>query len=435
MKPRTKLQHRVTELSECLPDITIDQEKWVHRVCFSHEAYANKSSAFCLDCGETFSLDLIKLKRATCPSCNTKLKVKFTQKRTKDQVNYFAIAEIVEEFQVIRNFEVFAYHKKGETARYMLHEIIQYWVQDDGKMTMIGRNHNTQGYCDSWGGDWSIRKEGGYYNRKKYEVYPRFYHPDSRFKKEYSKYGINYRMRGLTFMEAIKVLPYNSHAETLLKAKQFSLFSKGDSYQITKHWPSIKICLRNKYTVKDAGIWMDYLDLLRFFNKDIRNAKFVCPKNLKREHDRYVEKKRIIQRRQEAEKKRQNIEKAQKEFEKKIRDFIGLQFSDGNITVKVLETVQEFMEESDTLKHCLFTNEYYAREDSLILSARINSKPIETIEVSLSKLKVLQSRGLQNNPTDHHDQIVSLVESNIDKIARIARPKRKKQKRQLATAV
>lgn len=299
MKPRTKLEHRVTDLSQYIFSITKEQEAWARQTCFSHEAYANKTSAFCLDCGDTFSLELISRKRVTCPSCGTKLKVKDTQKRTKDQVNYFAIAEIVEEFQVIRNFEVFAYHKKGEPARYMLHEILQYWIQEDGKTTMIGKCHNMQGYCDSWGGDWSIRKEGGYYNRSKYDIYPSLYHPDSNFKKEYSKYGINHNLKGLMFIEAIRVLPHNPHAETLLKAKQYSLLGQKDSYQITRHWPSIKICLRNKYKVKDAGMWMDYLDLLRYFNRDIRNAKFVCPKNLKKEHDRLVKKKREIQRKEE----------------------------------------------------------------------------------------------------------------------------------------
>lgn len=93
-----------------------------------------------------------------------------------------------------------------------------------------------------------------------------------------------------------------------------------------------------------------------------------------------------------------------------------------------METVQEFMEEGDALKHCLFANDYHAKSDSLILSARINSKPIETIEVSLSKMKVVQSRGMQNNPTKQHDQIVALVESNMDKISRIIKPKRQLQK-------
>jgi hypothetical protein len=49
--------------------------------------------------------------------------------------------------------------------------------------------------------------------------------------------------------------------------------------------------MRNGYKVDDASIWRDYLNLLDFFGKDIHSAKYVCPADLKTEHDRYVKKK------------------------------------------------------------------------------------------------------------------------------------------------
>ena len=45
------------------------------------------------------------------------------------------------------------------------------------------------------------------------------------------------------------------------------------------------------------------------------------------------------------------------------------------------------------MQHCVFTNEYYLKADSLILSATIDGKRIETIEVSLKRMEVVQSRG------------------------------------------
>ena len=50
--------------------------------------------------------------------------------------------------------------------------------------------------------------------------------------------------------------------------------------------------------------------------------------------------------------------------------------------------------------------------DSLILSATIDGKRIETIEVSLKTLKVVQSRGVCNSNTEYHDRIIRLVEDN-----------------------
>ena len=64
--------------------------------------------------------------------------------------------------------------------------------------------------------------------------------------------------------------------------------------------------------------------------------------------------------------------------------------------------------------HCV--GGYYSKADSLILSACIDGKRIETIEVSISQLKVIQSRGVCNNNTKHHDRIIQLVEQNISLI-------------------
>ncbi len=61
--------------------------------------------------------------------------------------------------------------------------------------------------------------------------------------------------------------------------------------------------------------------------------------------------------------------------------------------------------------HCV--SGYHSKVDSLILSACIDGKRIETIEVSLSQLKVIQSRGVCNRNTKYHNRIVHLVNQNI----------------------
>ena len=57
--------------------------------------------------------------------------------------------------------------------------------------------------------------------------------------------------------------------------------------------------------------------------------------------------------------------------------------SDGEICIKVLDSVEAIRQEGEAMHHCVFTNEYYLKADSLILSATIDGKRIETIEVSL----------------------------------------------------
>ena len=70
------------------------------------------------------------------------------------------------------------------------------------------------------------------------------------------------------------------------------------------------------------------------------------------------------------------------------------------------------MEEGRAMHHCVFNGEYYLKENSLILSATIDGKRIETIEISLKTLKVVQSRGVCNKNTEYHDQIINLVNKN-----------------------
>ena len=128
------------------------------------------------------------------------------------------------------------------------------------------------------------------------------------------------------------------------------------------------------------------------------------------------------QRDKEAEaRRRQKASENEARFQALKAPFFGIAFTDGVIQVKVLESVQEYLEEGKVLHHCVFTNEYYLKKQSLILSARIDGKRIETIEVSLETMKVIQCRGLQNKNTEYHDRIIDLVNRNISQIqSRIA---------------
>jgi len=415
MKPRTKLEHRVTRLSELILPITKKQIKYASTNYLDHLGYANKSRAFCLDCGEEFDLEIIHRKRVVCPTCNTKLKIENTRKYTHFQREYFAIADVVEEFQVLRYFEITSNHRINEIATIVCREILQHWIDPNLKLTMIGMNHHTQGYCDSWTGGWEIRKAPrSYYSHSKYDVYVDYYHPDSVFKADYAKYGIDYRLNGITFLEAVRLIPNDSKAETLLKAKQYSLLShfERNSGSVYTYWSSIKICFRNKYKVKDASMWIDYLDLLRHFGKDLRNAKYVCPKNLRKEHNRLVKKKREAKRKRDIELQRERVKIAQKKYAKSKMQFIGLKFKDGNLEIRFINTVEEVMKEGDILKHCVFVNNYHEK-DTLLFSVLADGNNVATAEVDPFKLKIIQVRGYSNSVTEYDPKIKKILNKNM----------------------
>jgi hypothetical protein len=166
------------------------------------------------------------------------------------------------------------------------------------------------------------------------------------------------------------------------------------------------------------------MNLLDFFGKDLHNAKYVCPVDLTAEHDRYVKKKREWDKKQQEEQARTKALEDEALFRELKSKFFGIQFTDGLIQVRTLESVEEIMREGDTMHHCVFASEYHLKPDSLILSACIEDKRIETVELSLSKMKVVQSRGICNKNTEYHDRIINLVEQNIRLFQKQKRKKR-----------
>ena len=71
------------------------------------------------------------------------------------------------------------------------------------------------------------------------------------------------------------------------------------------------------------------------------------------------------------------------------------------------------------MHHCVFSNEYFKKKDSLILSARIGSKRIETVEVNLKSFQIVQSRAVCNGTSEYHDRIIRLVEKNMSLIKKL----------------
>ncbi|MEG0456311.1 MAG: hypothetical protein RR559_13390, partial [Bacteroides sp.] len=226
MKPRTKLQCQVMELSSYLPSIKNKMLEWAKIECLEHKGYATKSRVICMDCGERFSPELVSRKRGACPHCGAKLKIEQSRCSTDKQHVYVAIADTYGEFQILRNFEIWAYYKSGTLPRYFIHEVLQHWIRTDGKNTVVALNHTVNWYCDSWNGNMEIRSEyrRSYYSSNvRYDIYPRKLHPDSEFLFELSRYGIDHRLQGVTPLEAIQSIPKNPKMETLVKARRYEL--------------------------------------------------------------------------------------------------------------------------------------------------------------------------------------------------------------------
>lgn len=212
--------------------------------------------------------------------------------------------------------------------------------------------------------------------------------------------------------------------EILLKNRQFSLLKHwfGRGGYIRQTW-AIKICNRNHYIVKDASLWTDYLDLLDYFHLDTHNAHYVCPKNLKDEHDRLLKRKEKLEaerrRRMLEEKKLEDMEKMKRnihKFNEHIRPFLGMEIRDNDLVIRPLENISQFYAEGKAMHHCVYRLEYYNRPECLILSARVGGERMETLEVSLNTFEIIQSRAVCNGTSEYHDRIIRLMKDNMWKI-------------------
>ena len=385
-KERTRKEH-ILKLSKKLSKVTDKQKEWVERNCVNYYAYYYSDKCTCLNCSEKFDFNN-KKDTVVCPNCKKKLILKETRWRTYKGNGYFAIAQTMDTFQIIRNFKIHYWFKINKEPKIVITEVLQHWIDDSGEREVYALKHYANFYMDSWKGDFQFRNKK---NERLYDIYPKTYYPYSTFKQQYRKIGIDKDLKGLTFLEAIKVIPDNPKAETLLKAKYYAFLYEFNWFKrdIDKYWSTIKIAIRNQYHIRNVQTYFDYLGFLKEFNKDLLIAKYVCPSNLSAEHKRYVRKstERRIKKMNELE--RMAIIKADdKYYQEKIKKFMGFIVEDNEFVIRVFGSVEEIANEGKKLRHCVFLSDYHKKDKSLLLSARLKNRidePLETIEIPLPK--------------------------------------------------
>ena len=416
MKPRNKFEQAVLAQSKYLRPITKVQRQWAFRESIEHYAYRlPKGNTTCMDCGHSWQM-IEPTEHCTCPQCGAGLEVITTRARKLKQRQYFTVLTTSGRYQVLRMYLLIAGMEKGYQASSSVMEIGQYWWDECGRQSIVAVQRTMGHYIDSF----------AYYSpmaiRRDNEAY-RFVArcplcPKVKLSDTLKRNGFEGKYYGIAPSSLIPALLTDSRAETLLKAGHTEhlryFLSRARNWDA--YWPAYKITLRRGYDITDIALWCDYVDMLRRLGKDTHNAHYVCPEDLQQAHDEVHRKLRARQEREQEEHKRQKAQEDEARFQKLKAPFFGITFTDGTIQVRVLESVQEYIEEGQALHHCVFTNEYHLKEKSLILSARIEGKRVETIEVSLETMQVIQCRGLQNKSTEYHDRIIDLVHRNIKQI-------------------
>lgn len=398
MRPKTLREKHIVELNGRLRPLTTPQMNWALDSTINHYGYRLKSGmCTCMKCGHEWLETRNGM--CLCPECGTRIEIKDTKDRVIRDKSYFNVITTIEGYQVIRMFLMIVEMRKGMKAKPAFLEIGSYWIDCKGNTTVVGLQRTLGHYIDSFafGSPLEIRRDNEAFQRISDEwVYPRINVTDT-IKRNGFK-GSCHHIHPVTLFQELLT---NPKAETLMKSNEIELlrylcYRPTNKADIEDYWNSIKIAKRNGYKVNNSQMWIDYIKMLERCGRDIQSPKYICPANIQEEHDRYVRKVHTLE---DKRKRAEDIRKAQEReasFKEQKEKFFGIRINDGEIEVKVLESVEEYRQEAESQHICLFSAAYDQREDSLIFSARINGRIIETIEVDLKTLKVVQSRGVCN---------------------------------------
>ena len=166
--------------------------------------------------------------------------------------------------------------EKGCKAHPYALEIGQYWWNDKGKQTLVAIQRILGRYMDTFSfvSPMAIRGDNEVYRHiATFDTYPRYSVIDT-----LQRNGFRSDLQDIKSAKLIPALLTDPKVETLLKAGQYDLlrYCLHSSTRLDDYWPSVKICLRNGYTITDGSMWCDTIDLLRRMGKDTRSPKYVC---------------------------------------------------------------------------------------------------------------------------------------------------------------
>ena len=436
MKARTKLQRDVLAMANTLPELKPEEKAWAWDQFRKTGWFWKKGLVWCQCCGHEDHVDMPMLAVSlgvgshTCPECGANLILDHWEQSNRQYVNdgkQISFIQTFNKWMVIRTFDFIRHNTRGLRTGYEMHEIYQNWISPEGKEVIVSKRYARSPYYFNWyyNSEWQINSHnascnGSFEMMDVYDVTKNWFYPKVNVTQKLRQRGFRVSLlrRKIDVCMLFRLLLSDCcDAEYLAKTGQDEVLAymvnRGDRTIAYKQ--SLNICHRNHYQIKDASMWFDYMGALAFLNLGLHNAHYVCPKDLRAAHDEMMRRKRKIE---EKIKIQQKIEDAKK-WEKKYRDmhglYFGICFGDENIVVTVIGSVKEMLEGGAAMHHCVYAGGYYKKKDSLILSAKDrNGNRLETVEISLKTFKILQSRGLQNQSTPYHSQIVSLVEKNMN---------------------
>lgn len=465
MKPRTKIEKRVCELSDTIGLSELLMTKVQAAVPTNDWSFVpraarlrkDRDNVWCHNCGGTFHIDIkeppcklvnilddgaLRYPDVTCPHCGKTLSghhridSPVSGSRTHGTYEFVAVGELHGEFQVVRYFHVQISAEIGQPVCVERPvEVVRRWFDSAGHHVVESVGLMCYGWMTRFAldHDLELRREGlgAYSQDRRYVIDNPILLPESSWASWLVRDGFSLQTLKAMRAQLCDIWMFsNPHRVTLIKAGYYALNRVLDDSELKELWYAVKICIRHKYGVgeKNACEYRDYLNMAHQLGWDLHNPVLACPASLQAAHAKANAK---IAKRRAAELYQERIKNAALEEENytvHILPFLGLCLQDGNIVIKPILTVRDVLEEGEAMHHCVFTMGYYKKQASLLLSARSMSsgERVETIEFDFVNGRILQSRGIQNKNTEEHDHIMAMMSHARKDIMRMAK-KRNKQ--------
>lgn len=430
---RKSLGKLVLEMSRHLKPLTQKEKDYARSIFPASGYYKKNGEVWCHCCGHVEHqlpgmLDIDLEVGYQCRCLQHLVLEHQPRKENLTEAKYYSVVQTYNKWQVIRTFNVHRINRKNYPTEYSINEVYQNWISPDGEEVIISKRYARGVNFFSWyyETEYTVRHHNascnGYYAFDDvFDVRDNYFYHQYNITKRLHKYGWCKALEKLPYVsvvECMKTILTSRHAETVVKQGQYDVFlyMVREKLHELQYMPSLNICHRNHYVITDASIYFDMLSFLERTGKDIRNPKYICPKDLYKAHEVALAAYSKVREKVEAEEDRKRALSENAAYVKDKEKFFGIVITDGELFIQVLKSVTEFFEEGNSMHHCVFANEYYKKKDSLILSAKVAGERKETIEVNLKTFSIVQSRAAFNKNSEYHARIIELMNKNMNLI-------------------
>lgn len=327
---------------------------------------------------------------------------------------YAVVNQSFRGWQVLRYFRIDRSRNRKKEVNYTLWEVFQFWNKVGCKQVLMARQRAMHYYVDTfiYSSKLEIREN---------PIYSRSY-------LHFSQVGYSYIYdKSLTgafkYTDALvdksqcyrwyRFISADKFAETILKLRpEIARYMMENNLTDKCYFTAMRIAIRHNYEIEHTCIYFDMVKAMQELGCDLSNPHFVCPDDMQHTHDWAMA--AVMKKRNDVAEIRR-VKQDLSENERYIathKQYLGVIITDGTITCNVLQSVQDFYEEGKAMHHCVYANAYYKKRNSVIFSARIDDKRVETVEYDINQGKVVQAYGACDKFTIHHQRIVDLVNNN-----------------------